>query len=73
MNVTPVCACVATATKKQKTQSLFEKFSYSFNTYIYLMPSQLSHSAWHMDDLAHLISTREAILKHTNLSLIDSS
>ena len=30
--VWPVCVCVATMLQKQRTQNLFEKFSYSFNT-----------------------------------------
>ena len=36
MNKKPVCVCVAcTVTEKPKTQSLFDKFSHSFNICIY--------------------------------------
>ena len=73
MNIKPVCVCVTTARKKQKKQSLFDKFSYSFNTYTYLMLSQLSHPAWHKDDLARSMSTRKVILKQTNWCLVGTS
>ena len=32
LNVKPVCVCVVTTVEKQKTQILFDEFSYSFNT-----------------------------------------
>ena len=32
MNKKPVCVCVAQWQEKQKTQSVFDEFSYSFNT-----------------------------------------
>ena len=33
MNVRAVSVCVATTTKKQKTDSLLDEFPYSFNSY----------------------------------------